>query len=164
MNQNIPYILLKGKMDSGKSTTVREVLKKINIKSLVRINYNPAENIFTRSLASISNLENESYIIELENTTYILVMAGAPTEQKFTVTQLVNFVSNNININISLLIISMRSRENINGFNTEKELEQIGHPLLVEEINRIDDINFMKNNVWISRISRILAASKKIIN
>jgi len=141
-------IIIKGTKNSGKSTTIHEVcrlLEPINVSEL-----NIGEKQITHR---DGNLDNGTYIIEV-NSKNILVIAGAPTEQDATVTEIME-VCIKLKISIQFIISAMRSRELKPSFDTINELKKMSTLLLIEEIHRIDGDDFQESDEWINRISKI---------
>jgi hypothetical protein len=147
------YILLKGKMDAGKSSTITAICQNFNISSCQRISLDANGKLKIQNDTS-NNYGNGTFIINV-NGSNILIVAGAPTEQKITITLILIFIME-LQIEISIGLISVRSREVLAGFDTVNELEQQGHVcILEEEINRIDRDDFALTSVWQNRIRKI---------
>ncbi len=147
------YILLKGKMDAGKSSTITAICQNFNIRSCQRISLDANGKLKIQNDTS-NNYGNGTFIINV-NGSNILIVAGAPTEQKITITLILIFIMEP-KIEISFALISVRSREVLAGFDTISELEKLGHLcILEEEINRIDTDDFALTSIWQNRIRKI---------
>lgn len=147
-------ILLIGTKDSGKSTTVREVCRRLNPTKVYKLSPNK-ENLENSSikLSEIDEIYNNTFIIEVQGK-WILVVAGAPTEQGIRITVIIE-ICIKIKIDISFAIVSMRSSERTEGFATETELENKSEIILKEWISKISGEEYMKSNEWVKRIDRL---------
>lgn len=147
------YILLKGKMDAGKSSTITAICQNFIISSCQRITLDANGKLKIENDTS-NNFGNGTFIINV-NGSNILIVAGAPTEQKITITLILIFIME-LQIEILFAIISVRSREVLAGFDTVSELEKLGHVcILEEEISRIDIHNYTLTSIWQNRIKKI---------
>jgi hypothetical protein len=147
------YILLKGKMNAGKSSTITAICKSFNVSSCRRISLGANGKLVIQD-DDTDNYGNGTFIINV-NGNNILIVAGAPTEQKIAITLILIFILE-LQIEITIAIISIRSREVLSGFDTIKELEKSGHTcLLEEEINRIDREDYLGTTEWKNRIDKI---------
>ena len=143
------YILLKGKMNAGKSETITSVCKNFDVNSCQRISLNAEGELI------IKNDGNGTFIINV-NGSNILIVAGAPTEQKITITIMLKFLAQ-IQVEIAFAIISVRSREVLAGFDTANELNKLGHEcVLEEEVIRIDSDDYSVTTNWRDRVKRIV--------
>lgn len=147
------YILLRGKMNAGKSSTITAICQNFNISSCQRVSLDANGKLKIENDSS-NNYGNGTFIINV-NGSNILIVAGAPTEQKITITLILIFIME-LEIEISFALISVRSREVLVGFDTVNELEKQGHVcILEEEINRIDMDDYTLTSIWQNRIKRI---------
>jgi len=147
------YILLKGKMNAGKSSTITAICQNFNISSCQRITLDANGKLKIQNDTS-NNFGNGTFIINV-NGSNILIVAGAPTEQKIAITLILIFIME-LQIEISFALISVRSREVLAGFDTVSELEKLGHVcILEEEINRIDTDDYTSTSIWENRIKKI---------
>lgn len=153
------YILLKGKMNSGKSSTITAICQNFDINSCQRIILDANGKLIIQN-DTTNNFGNGTFIINI-NGSNILIVAGAPTEQKITITQILIFILE-LQIEIAVALISVRSREELKGFDTLSELDKLGHIcILNEEIKRIDIDDYSMNSIWQDRIKRIVALINK---
>jgi hypothetical protein len=147
------YILLKGKMDAGKSSTITAICQNFNISSCQRVSLDTNGKLKIQNDTS-NNFGNGTFIINI-NGSYVLIVAGAPTEQKITISLILIFIME-LQIEISFALISVRSREVLAGFDTVSELKKLGHVcILEEEINRIDTDDYALTSIWQNRIRKI---------
>jgi len=149
-------IVVKGNQQSGKSTTIREVcrlltpskIRELKIKERqIGVDEIPNDRIF-----------NGTYLLEV-NGKSILVIAGAPTEQDKTVTQIVD-ICIELKIPIDFIISAMRSKEMKSSFDTIHELKKMSSLLQIFKIVKIDGEDFQASDEWNKRISDIL----KVVN
>ena len=150
-------ILLKGTKDAGKSTTLREVCKRLKPTKVYKLNTSDGKI----ELSGIDNIFNETYIIEVQGK-WIVVVAGAPTEQNRRITIIIE-ICIKIKTDISFLLVSMRSFEKRKGFKTQEELDSKSEILLSEIICKIDDDDFMNTTEWNHRVDKIVEIVKSNI-
>jgi len=140
-------------MNAGKSSTITAICKNFNINSYQRITLDANGKLKIQNDTS-NNFGNGTFIINV-NGSNILIVAGAPTEQKITIILILIFIRE-LQIEISIALISVRSREVLAGFDTVSELENLGHVcILREEIIRIDTDDYTLTSAWQDRIGRI---------
>ncbi|MEO8759755.1 MAG: hypothetical protein ABI388_01950 [Bacteroidia bacterium] len=154
MNTKRKSILIIGASNGGKSTTMQAVCKKLNPTKVFKLC--PNVDNYKESSIEISTLDhifNDTFIIEV-NAQFVLVCAGAPTEQKIKITILID-ICIEINIDISFFLVSMRSFEKKEGYKTQIELSNKSHIILTERIYRINDDDYKNTNEWKDRINRI---------
>lgn len=152
-------ILIIGASDAGKSTTMREVCKRLNPTKVYRLFADKYILENSRiALSEVTNIFNDTFIIEVHGKS-ILVVAGAPTEQIITITILIE-ICIKIKIDISFALVSMRSYEKREGFDTPNELKAKSEVVLTEKIHRIGADKYMKDPEWIRRIDKIVEAIK----
>ena len=156
-------IIITGKKDSGKSTTIQEICKNIKPQKIWRISVNQ-ENPENSSLieCQISDIYNNTFVI-LKNNLYILIIAGCPTENNINFT-LVFEVCIKLELSISFVIAAKRTREVKNGFNTKIEIENFGFVTFEEWIERIENSNFMETTEWKNRIDKLTSIVLQKIN
>lgn len=152
-------ILIIGASNEGKSTTIQEVCKRLKPTKVNRLYAD--KNNFEESrieLSEVTNIFNDTFIIEV-NDKLVLVVAGAPTEQNIKITTLIQ-ICIKIKINITFLIVSMRSFERKEGFDTQNELKNKSKIVLTERIYFIEDDKFQNNIEWNKRITKIVDTLK----
>src|SRR5690606_15562943 len=111
-------ILIIGTRDGGKSTTITEICKMLKPTKVYSLNF--AEKKLKP--ADVKDIYNNTFVIEVKGK-LILVVAGAPTEQRITLKAIIE-ICIEINIEISFLIVAKRTSERIKGFNTVEDINQ----------------------------------------
>lgn len=155
-------ILIIGASNAGKSTTMREVCKRLKPTKVYRLYANKTNLEQSRiELSEIDKIFNDTFIIEVQGK-LVLVVAGAPTEQNIRITVLID-ICIKINIDISFLLVSKRLREIKVGFDTLNELQDRSKIVLTEKINRINDEQFETNIEWNRRIDKVVETLKSNI-
>ncbi|WP_428070318.1 hypothetical protein [Chryseobacterium gambrini] len=150
-------ILIIGAADAGKSTTAQEVCKKLKPTKVSKLDISEEKLIN----AEIENIFNNTFIIEV-NGKLILIVAGATTEQGFKITFIID-VCIKLELNISFALVSMRSSERKEGFDTKNQLSSISNILLEEKIYKINEENFKNSKDWKNRIDKIVSLIKQNI-
>lgn len=148
-------ILIVGKGSAGKSTTIHEVCNRLNPTQIFRL-YIKKNNLHNSRMVHdiINNIYNNTFIIEVSGK-WVLIVAGAPTEQNLTITILLQ-ICILLKIDISLLIVSKRSFERKFGFDTEYELKLNTEIVLKEDIKKINIEDFKNSSEWNNRINKIV--------
>lgn len=155
-------ILIIGTADAGKSTTMREVCRRLNPGRVYKLI--PDINVLKKSKLADSDVEkifNDTFIIEVKGK-LILVVAGAPTEQRIRLKILIQ-ICIEIEIEISFFLVSKRLTERIKGFETVTELSDKSEILLSKRIYRIGGEDFMNDKEWNERIDKIVSLIKSNI-
>ncbi|MDO4224768.1 MAG: hypothetical protein Q4C75_02625, partial [Bergeyella zoohelcum] len=129
----------------------REVCKRLMPSKVYKLNTTESK----LDDSSIQEIENNNYIIVVK-AKKILVVAGSPTEQEWKITDIIDLCKN-MQLDITLALVCMRSFERKDGFSTEEELVELSELLLLEEkITRIDDDNFQESQEWNDRVNKIV--------
>lgn len=149
------YILIRGTANSGKSTTMNEVCKRLNPNSIKKLK----ENSFVDCDTDV-NIFNDTFLITYKNRN-ILVVAGAPTEQNRKITTIIK-ICVTLKIEISIALVSMRSVERKKDYDTPAELEKNGTCLLDERIWKIEG-DYKESKKWNDRIENIVSLINKNI-
>lgn len=148
-------ILVIGASSAGKSSTMSGVCKKLNPSKVYHLKINREDHYNSKlTTANVEDIYNNTFVIEV-NGKLILVCAGAPTEQHFTITIILE-VCVKIGIEISFAIVSMRSFERKEGFDTLSELGRKSTILLSERIYRIANDKYEETAEWKNRINKIV--------
>lgn len=149
-------ILIIGTSNAGKSTTAQEVCKQLKPDKVFSL------NIAKKKIkdAKIENIFNNTFIIEL-NGKLILVVAGATTEQCFKITVIIE-VCIKLKLDISFALVSMRSFERMEGFDTKNQLASISEIILEERIYKIEG-DYRNTKEWKNRIEKIVNLINKSI-
>jgi hypothetical protein len=144
------YILLRGASHAGKSTTMDAVCRRLNPSRMQRLNVlaQTLEDIYAGDVVA-----NGTFVLEVDGK-IILVSAGSPTEQGFTITLLIEIVIR-LKGKIDFALVSMRSYELKDGFDTISELELLGDCIQQVHINRLPD-DYEHSAEWQGRIASIL--------
>ncbi|OXA99138.1 hypothetical protein B0A75_11975 [Flavobacterium oncorhynchi] len=103
---------------------------------------------------------NGTYLIEV-NGTIILVAAGSPTEQDITITALVQ-IAINLEFDIKILIVAMRTFEKKENFDTPNELNKLATKIFQEKISKIPG-NFKNSEQWNNRVDKIVSKVKESV-
>lgn len=152
-------ILIIGTSDGGKSTTITELCKKLQPAEVYKLNI--SQKIL--ETATVDDIFNNTFIIRVREK-YVLVVAGAPTEQNIKLKILIQ-ITIEIKIEISLLIVAKRTIERKKGFNTIQDIHDNSKLLHTEKLkliplkNQKDKDSFKENQEWINRIQKL----KKIV-
>jgi len=144
-------IIIKGKKQSGKSTTIREVCRSLKPTKVRNLNFN--QRRIEDADVPIGNISNGTYLLEVKGR-IVLVIAGAPTEQQIRVTEIYE-ICVELQISISFIISAMRFFETKPTFHTIQEIEQISTLLHIFNINRIERKDFEESTELLNRISEI---------
>jgi hypothetical protein len=150
------YILLRGASHAGKSTTMDAICKALKPDRIQR--FNPHHKIIT-NISEHESVHNGSFILHVKGV-IILVAAGATTEQGFTITMLLK-IAFELDIRIDFALVSMRSYEKKDDFDTPEELKLLGECIYDERIRKIPGDDFKERKIWKKRISDILGALEK---
>lgn len=148
-------ILIIGTKDGGKSTTITEICKQLEPSEVYKLDVNQKKLI----KASVTDIFNNTFIIKVKGR-YILVVAGAPTEQNITLKLIVQ-ITIELDIEISFLIVAKRTSERKDGFNTDKDISDASTLIHTERLNKIslkdpnDSLSFKQNQDWIDRINKL---------
>ena len=127
-------IIIRGEQSAGKSTTIREVCKRLNPQSIYKL-YNKEKDI--------------------------LIFAGSPTEIDTKISIAIDACIE-IGIDISFAIVSRRYAERKVGFDTRKELKEKGFEIIHEElIHKIEQDNFEQTEEWNKRVDNIVNLVKQ---
>jgi len=149
-------ILIIGSKDGGKSTTIKEICKNLNPTKVYELDFNEKK----LKDANINDIFNNTFIIEVKGK-YILVIAGAPTEQNITLKTIIE-ITIEINISIAFLIVAKRTSERKENFDTIRDINDYSNLVHTEELKQIpivdmsDSDSFKQNQEWISRIDRLV--------
>ncbi|MBL0077929.1 MAG: hypothetical protein IPP53_02105 [Bacteroidetes bacterium] len=146
-------ILIVGASNAGKSTTAYEICSQLKPNKVYRLNITN-ETLIESELKAIFN---NTFIIEV-NGKFILIVAGATTEQGFFITVIVE-VCIKLKIDISFALVSMRCFEKKKGFKTKAQLSTISEIVAIEKISKISG-DFKNSIEWKNRIEKIV---KKIV-
>lgn len=102
-----------------------------------------------------AGISDGTYIVTVRKKN-ILMVSGAPTEQKKKITSIMESV-HNLNQRPDFAIIAMRGLEKMKDFSTSKELEKFGKCIYETKIWRIPSYTFQLTEEWNKRVSYITA-------
>lgn len=148
-------IIIRGASNSGKSTTIREVCKRLKPTKIHQLQVDK-DNLKNSQLIieKVNNIFNNTFIIEVKGK-YVLVVAGANTEQNIKISILIK-VCVEIKIDISFFLVSIRSFEKKEDFNTLDELKKVSEIIKHQKIQKITGDDFDKSDEWNNRINQIV--------
>lgn len=155
-------ILIIGKSEEGKSTTMREVCRRLQPTEVFKLVPNikfPKESVLENS--DLEKVFNDSFIVKF-NGKFILVVAGSPTEQNVTLAILIQICAS-VGIKIVLCLVSKRIYERKEGFDTVRDLELNTKLLYSEKIRKIISDDYQKDPEWNDRIDKIVGIIKENI-
>jgi hypothetical protein len=142
-------IILEGIRHSGKSTTIQEVCKRLKPSEIHRLCLCCGNLI----AAKVADINNDTFILNVKGK-HVLVVAGSPTEQNRTITQIYGICLKN-EIEISFILSAKRPKER-SGYSTANELKKIGTLLFREPVVKIPDDNFKETDAWKNRVNKIV--------
>lgn len=152
-------IIIRGAKNAGKSTTIREVCKRLKPQGVYKLDISKKEKIEE----DIDKIRNGIYLIEVKGK-WILVFAGSPTEINIKISDAID-VCIEIGIAISLAIVSHRSIERKKGFYTINELQEREFEIIYEElIHKIEQNNFEQTEEWNKRVDNIVKKVNENLN
>jgi hypothetical protein len=149
------YIIIKGAKSSGKAETINAVCKKLKPESIKKVHISETGKAVLESVAPTSGLADGTYIVTVRKKN-ILMVSGAPTEQKKKITNIMETVFH-LNLKPDFAIVAMRGLEKLKDFSTSKELEKFGKCIYETKIWRIPSYSFHTTDEWNKRISYITA-------
>lgn len=142
-------ILIVGTSNSGKSKTLQEISYQLNPNNVYKLDLKNEVLIN----AELKSIHNDTFIIEVNNKK-ILVVAGATTEQGFTIISIIE-ICKSLKIEVSMAIVSMRTFERKIGFDTKNQLKSIAEIILIERINKVIG-DYRSSDKWNVRIKKLL--------
>lgn len=146
------YILLSGKMHSGKSTTIEAVFHRLKPAQVFEV------DLKARALKKFiynSKIDNGTYLVEIEGV-WVVLVAGSPTEQKVTITHIIAICQGLVE-NIAIIVVAMRSRESLYGFDTITELRDLQELIPMVPVDHIAG-EYETSSEWNERIDSICDA------
>ncbi|WP_010181446.1 hypothetical protein [Aquimarina agarilytica] len=147
-------IIIIGKSNEGKSTTVREICKNLKPTKIWKLDTNTSDYKKSKlKEAKVEDIFNNTFVIEVKGK-LILICAGAPTEQIIRISVLIE-ICISIKLEIHFAIVSMRTSERREGFNTPLELEKYSSIVLKEKIKKVKGDEFEKSEEWKNRITKL---------
>ncbi len=149
------YIVIKGAKSAGKAETINEVCKRLKPEAVRKIYFPESGNVFLEQVKSTTDLSDGTFVITVRKKN-ILVVAGAPTEQRKRITSIIESVLR-LNLRPDFAIIAVRGLEKLKDFATTKELESYGKCVYETKIWRIPSHKYNLTEEWNKRISYLTA-------
>ncbi|PZR23307.1 MAG: hypothetical protein DI539_03380 [Flavobacterium psychrophilum] len=149
------YIIIKGARSSGKAETINAVCKKLKPEAIRKVYFSESGQVSLESIAPAAGISDGTYIVTVRKKN-ILMVSGAPTEQKKKITCIMESVFN-LNLKPDFAIVAMRGLGKLKDFSTSKELEKFGKCIYETKIWRIPSYTFHLTDEWNKRISYITA-------
>jgi nucleoside-triphosphatase THEP1 len=144
------YIIVRGRKDAGKSTTCSQVITRLNHDS-VKVLHLANEKL--EDFKSINTFNNGVYVLWLDKK-LVLVVSGAPTELRVTITQVL-IICEKLDLVIDICIVSMRTHERRLGFDTRNQIKEYGE-LLDEFFVAPDTFENLKDDKRIDKIIQLV--------
>ncbi|MDV6167850.1 hypothetical protein R1T16_05400 [Flavobacterium sp. DG1-102-2] len=149
------YIIIKGARSSGKAETINAVCKKLKPEAIKKVYFSESGRVTLENVAPAAGIEDGTYIVTVRKKN-ILMVSGAPTEQKKKITNIMESVFK-LNLKPDFAIVAMRGLEKLKDFSTSQELEKFGKCIYETKIWRIPSYTFHTTEEWNKRISYITA-------
>ena len=149
------YIIIKGARSSGKAETINAVCKRLKPEAIRKVHFTDAGNVSLESIAPAAGISDGTYIVTVRKKN-ILMVSGAPTEQKKKISSIMETVFN-LNLRPDFAIVAMRGLEKLKDFSTAKELERFGKCIYETKIWRIPSYTYNLTEEWNKRVSYITA-------
>jgi hypothetical protein len=149
------YIIVKGAKSAGKAETINEVCRRLKPEQISKVYFTEAGKMHVQKLYSTADLGDGTYIITVRKKS-ILLVSGAPTQQRMNITTIIESVSNS-GQSPDFAIIAMRGLEKLQNFSTAKELERFGKCIYETKIWRIPSHKYNLTEEWNKRVSYLTA-------
>jgi hypothetical protein len=149
------YIIIKGARSSGKAETINEVCKRLKPEAIRKVYFSESGRVSLEQISPSAGISDGTYIVTVRRKN-ILMVSGAPTEQRKKITAIMESVLK-LNLRPDFAIVAMRGLEKMKDFATSKELEQFGKCIYETKIWRIPSYTFQLTDEWNKRVSYITA-------
>jgi len=149
------YAIIKGGKASGKATTINEVCRRLSPDRVLKVHHEEDGTAIAIPVDSLDELTDGTYIITVRKKN-ILIVPGAPTQQKKSITSILESV-NNLDLTPEFALVAMSGHEKLKNYNTAEELENYGKCIHETKIWRIPAHNFINTEEWKKRISYLTA-------
>ena len=149
------HILIVGPQWAGKAETIKEVCRRLKPATVRKIFVPDCGPIAFKTLESDSGISHGNYIVTVRNKN-ILIVSGSPTEQRVSITKIVDAVCK-LNLKPDLAIVAARKYERLQNFSTPRELEKFGRCIHESKIWRIPSIKYHLTEEWNKRVSYLTA-------
>lgn len=149
------HIVIIGACDSGKSSTIGSIIEQLKPQNVYAIDLNTKTK---KQIDNSTKLHNGTYVVEV-NGVLILVCAGAPTEQGYSITIIIEIVQVIFKSRIVFAIVSKRLREK-GEYSTLTELVAVSKCLHTERIAKIPGTTtetLASNAEFIQRVKQLCA-------
>ncbi|KGO91179.1 hypothetical protein [Flavobacterium subsaxonicum] len=149
------YIIVKGARSSGKAETIHEVCRRLKPDVIRKVYFSESGKVSLEKVPSLSEANDGTYVITVRKKN-VLVVSGAPTQQRKSITEIMESVQN-LNLKPDFAIVAMRGLEKLKDFATSKELEKFGKCIYETKIWRIPSNKFNLTDEWNKRVSYLTA-------
>jgi hypothetical protein len=149
------YVIVKGGKSSGKATTINEVCRRLAPEKVTKVILDEDGSARLSPVTSLEDLTDGNYIIRVKNKN-ILVVSGAPTQQKQSITSIMESV-NKLDFEPEFALVAMSGLEKFKNFKTAEELQKFGNCIHETKIWRIPSHNFINTDEWKKRIAYLTA-------
>jgi hypothetical protein len=149
------YVIVRGGKSSGKATTINEVCRRLAPDKVTKVILKEDGNSQLCAVVSMEDLSDGTYIINVKNKN-ILVVSGSPTQQKQSITSIIESVKD-LDITPEFALVAMSGLEKFKNFKTADELQKFGKCIHDSKIWRIPSHNFINTDEWKKRISYLTA-------
>ncbi len=149
------YVIVKGGKSSGKATTINEVCRRLAPDKVTKVIQEEKGNTRLLPVQSTDDLADGNYIIRVKNKN-ILIVSGAPTQQKQSITSIIESVKD-LNFEPEFALVAVSGLEKFKNFKTSEELKKFGKCIHETKIWRIPSHNFINTDEWKKRISYLTA-------
>jgi hypothetical protein len=149
------YVIVRGGKSSGKATTINEVCRRLAPDQVTKVILSDDGSTRLCPVISMEDLSDGTYIINVKNKD-ILVVSGSPTQQKLSITAIIESV-NDLDIKPEFALVAMGGLEKLKNFKTADELQRFGKCIHDTKIWRIPSHNFINTDEWKKRIAYLTA-------
>ncbi|KOS04644.1 hypothetical protein AM493_00255 [Flavobacterium akiainvivens] len=149
------YVIVKGGKSSGKATTINEVCRRLAPEKVTKVIHDENGSTRLSPVSSLEDLTDGNYIIRVKNKN-ILVVSGAPTQQKQSITTIIESVQK-LEFEPEFALVAMSGLEKFKNFKTAEELQKFGKCIHETKIWRIPSHNFINTDEWKKRIAYLTA-------
>ncbi|MES2486347.1 MAG: hypothetical protein V4581_10440 [Bacteroidota bacterium] len=149
------YVIVKGGKSAGKATTINEVCRRLSPEKVLKVNQDEKGDTTVKKVSSLDELSDGTYIITVRKKN-VLIVSGAPTQQKQSITSIIESVKG-LDLTPEFALVAMSGLEKLKNFKTATELENFGKCIHETKIWRIPAHNFVNTEEWKKRISYLTA-------
>jgi hypothetical protein len=149
------YIIIKGAKSSGKAETINAICNRLKPEARKRVYFSESGKVAVENVKPTTKIPGGTYIVTVRKKN-ILVVSGAPTQQKKRITSIMESVFR-LNYKPDFAIVAMCGLEKLKDFSTSKELERFGKCIYETKIWRIPSYTYHLTDEWNKRVSYITA-------